>query len=70
MRMGGRRGGRGRGRGNPRIRREGDGEGVPDFVSQLWRKSCETKSRTESLGLRLVSSTTFLLKTGRAWEQG
>ena len=29
---------------------------VPDFVSQLWRKvSCETKSGTETLGLRLTS---------------
>ena len=24
---------------------------VPDFVSQLWRKMCETKSGTESLRL-------------------
>ena len=26
---------------------------VPDFVSQLWKKSCETKSGTECLGSRL-----------------
>ena len=29
---------------------------VPDFASQLWRKMCETKSGTESLGLRLRRS--------------
>ena len=34
--------------------------GFLDVVSQIWRKSCETASRTKSLGLRLMCNLLYM----------